>query len=347
MAFLLSVAGGMGSAFAAVSVADLAANPLWMPATTSVKVDLSFTSGEKIRAGRDYKVYAVDGDQLRLWFAHGKGTFNVSVSDSQLLEDAEKRLAGMTDAQRELSPEVIAQRQDVWPLDVTMNRTITYDNGSSLRSGAAYTVTKFDGKQLEVFDARRNALFNVAPGDTDFYALCLEHAAVPPPSRLYRELARHVRDAGTLQPAGEEFLKGGGPEYIAIYYAAGWCPYCAQTSPGVMEWYQENEAREKKSIELVMVSRDKNSRQLQDHIAKLGFRSWVVSYDDVAPMIVLRNTPDSAGLPYLFVVDRQGNVVLQSTGEPPMERTQDMLARMRQLQTQLDEKLNSVAAVLP
>ncbi len=318
----------------AVTPAELEANPLWMPESASVKVDLNFTDGAKVKAGEKYKIYQLKDGELRLWFPNGKSTFSVTVDQSSLIADAEAALEKLTPAQRELSPRLIAERQDIWPLKVKLGDTVTYDDGSRLSKGAEFTVTGYDGQAVQVFESRKNMLFNVNPAVTDFFARCMENVESPKPSRLYQELAGSVVNATTLEPF--DFLAEGGPEYLAVYYAAAWCPYCAQTSPEVMKWYEENEAREKKRIEMVLVSRDKSRAELSRHIESLKFRSSVVPFDKVMEMIVLRNTPDNAGLPYLFVVDRAGNVVLQSLGGQPMDRTQDMLTRMRALQAKLD-----------
>ena len=77
IAVFAGLVGGLASAFAGVTTAELEGNPLWLPETTSIKGDLSFTSGEKVTAGRAYTIYAVKGDQLFLWFSHGRGTFKV------------------------------------------------------------------------------------------------------------------------------------------------------------------------------------------------------------------------------------------------------------------------------
>src|SRR5690606_17490294 len=133
------------------------------------------------------------------------------------------------------------------------------------------------------------------PSVTNFFDACLDNAKAPKASRLYQELVANVVDAQTLKPA--DFLANDGPEYTAIYYAADWCPYCAQTSPEVMKWYEENEAREKKQVEMVLVSHDKSRAELTRHIKALNFRSPLAPFDKVPSMIVLRSTPADSGLP--------------------------------------------------
>lgn len=323
----------------AVTPAELAANPLWMPAETSITQDLSFSDGKRARKGVNYRIFALEGDQLRLWFPDGRSTFNIAVAQTKLVEDAEARLKKMSPAQRELSTAALVERSELWPLQVKLVDTVTYDNGSRLTKNSQMTVTSFDGTQVQVYEPRKNALYNVNVSITDFFDRCLENADAPRPSRLYQELAATVVAPDTLKPI--DFFADGGPEYLAIYHAADWCPYCAQTSPEVMKWYRENQAREKKQIEMILVSHDKSRAEMTRHIKALQFQSPLVPFDKLQAMILLRNTPESSGLPDLFVVDRTGAVVLPSTADQPMERINDMLSRMRALQAKLDAEAGS------
>ena len=63
-----------------------------------------------------------------------------------------------------------------------------------------------------------------------------------------------------------------------------------------------------------------------------GFSGITVPYGKDKSMFLLRETGVYNGLPNLIVVDRSGKVVIDSSNEMPLPRTQRTLAEMRHLQ---------------
>ncbi len=312
---LLSAAGASG-----VTLAELRRNPLWMPEATALTQDITFGDGARVKAGRRVRIYSLDNKVCRLWFPDGRSTFSVDPAATTLLRDADALVAGLTPAQRQLSPGALRGRKDLWPLQVTLKDAQDYNDGTKLPAGAAFLLVDFDGRKVKILERKKRVLYLIEPSATDFYSACLDAVVTPPPaSRLYRELAPHVADSATLGPV--DFLADGGPQYLAVYYAAGWCPYCAQTSPDVVEWYAGLRRENDNRFALLIVSRDKSVPEMKAHLAKLGVPALVLPFDKAGEAFLLSQADDVRSLPSLFVVDRRGEVVIPGGAGMPKDRT--------------------------
>ncbi|AHF93146.1 hypothetical protein OpiT1DRAFT_00363 [Opitutaceae bacterium TAV1] len=314
----------------AVTPADLRRNPLWLPETTTLKKGLAFADGTSIQAGQSLRISGIDNKGCQLWFPDGKSIFSVDISDTTLIQDADARLATFTPEQQKLTPAALRNRKELWPYTVQLRDEQAWNDGTVLAAGKSFPLMEFDGRQLNILQPEKNVTYRVDPAATDFYAACLQAVVTPPPaSRLYQELATGVVDAATLEPV--DFLHDGGPEYLAIYYTAGWCPYSAQATPDVMKWYAGLKDRDDSHIKLLIVSRDKSIPEMKDYLKKIDFSSLLVPFDKVNRMFLLNQTTVLGSIPHLVVVDRSGKLVIPGGSGQPKDRIDKVLKQIEAL----------------
>jgi hypothetical protein len=311
-------------------LAELERNPHRVPETVKAKNDLEFSSGLVIKAGDVLRVQRIEGGELFLFQPDGNMLLTLDVAETTLLEDAAARYAAWTPEQQKLTLADFQSRKELWPYRVRIRREQAFQDGTKLAAGTDWPMMSYDGANVLVLDPVKYASFNLDPAATDFYDRVVAAVKTPPPSRLVQELSENVVRIGTGERV--DLLAADAPPYLAIYHAAGWCGYCTQTTPQVLAWYEESKARGDRSIELLVISGDKTAADMQTHLKAKGFGGLTVPHGKDKPMFLLRETTVYNGLPNLIVVDRTGKLVIDSTNEMPMERTQRTLAQMRELQ---------------
>lgn len=119
-----------------------------------------------------------------------------------------------------------------------------------------------------------------------------------------------LRD-GELVKAADANLSG--KEYVALYYSAHWCPPCRTFTPTLAEFY-DNARKKHPEFELVLISSDRSEEDMQEYLAwgKMNFPA--LAYAKRRDASVTQH--GATGIPYLVVLDREGNQVL---GKKPGE----------------------------
>ncbi len=318
-------------AAAAPDLRGLERNPHWLPEKVKLTVPVSFGNGLEFNEGDEFEIQRLERGSLYLWQPGANATLSVTPDMTTLLADAAARFDAWTPEQQAFKPTDFKKRSDLWPLKVTIRREESFSDGTVFKPGEQWPVTEFDGKSVRIIDVAKNQWFPLNPRNTDFYDQVIDAVANPRPARLLQELSGSIVRLDTGEPV-DLLSDEDAPPYLAIYYAAGWCGYCAQTTPVIMEWYNESRAAGDDSIELVLVSRDKSEEEMVQHIADKGLKGFGVPFGQHSSMVVLRNTPASSGLPYLFVIDREGKVVIDSSSEMPLPRTERAIREMKKLQ---------------
>ncbi len=104
-----------------------------------------------------------------------------------------------------------------------------------------------------------------------------------------------------------------GKDVIAVYYSAHWCPPCRAFTPKLSDFYDE--ASEKyPNFQLVFVSSDRSADAMKEYMewGKMKFPAVKYSERDESGLDKL----SARGIPYLVVLDAEGNQLL---GKAPGE----------------------------
>lgn len=103
----------------------------------------------------------------------------------------------------------------------------------------------------------------------------------------------------------------GSPKYTALYFSAHWCPPCRMFTPKLVEWYKEFK-KTHPNFELVFVSADRDQAAMEGYIKEAGMPWPAVAFDKARSEAFMKHA--SRGIPYLVLVDEQGNAVTAEAG---------------------------------
>jgi len=299
-------------------------NPQWWPAQTSVTKPVEFQSGLKVSPQDKLEISGFDPEGVIL--RKGTNEFLLAVAQTRLLADADAYRAKFTLEQQKLTARELLQRTELAPYLVRMKKSVRFEDRTAFEAGKSYPLWSVEQDGLHLYFERKGGTYTIAPAETDFFESALA-AVLKPPSRLFDELRANAIRADTGKPA--DLPDEGGPKYLALYHAGAWCPYCEQCTPDVTKWYAGLRARGEKSIELVLLSADKSPAEFQKHIKDKQLTSLAVPMERNKHTFVLSKLFPNRPTPWLYVVDRQGNTLVDGDVDgQPKERTLAVLGKI-------------------
>lgn len=127
----------------------------------------------------------------------------------------------------------------------------------------------------------------------------------------------------------DEFLRA---PYTILYFAAGWCPDCRRFSPALVDAYDRQDKGEKR-FEVLLLTRDKTEGDMLRYMQREKMKWPALAFDKAGAASDLEKYYSGHGIPCLTVIDRDGNVVLQSRSD------QDANEVLRELQALLKNKV--------
>lgn len=136
-----------------------------------------------------------------------------------------------------------------------------------------------------------------------------------------------VRLDGTgLVSAGNDALKE--KKVIALYYSAHWCPPCKLFTPELVKFYDEV-SKVNPEFELVFVSADQDAEAMKKYMewGKMNFPA--ISYDKIENAWVKKQAAE--WIPYLVVVDGEGNVLAGKDAKGEAVGAPETLAKLKTL----------------
>src|SRR5258706_3465231 len=322
--FLLSVAAGFS--FAGLDERTLRDNPQWLPAQTSVTKAVEFQAGLKISPQDKLEIGGFEPDGVLL--RKGTNEFLLPVAQTKLLADADAYKSKFTPEQQKLTARELREGKERWPSFVKRKKPVRFEDRRAFETGKPYPLWSVEKDGLHLYFEKKAQTYTISPGETDFLEGALA-AVVKPPSRLFDEVRANAIRADTGKPA--DLPDEGGPKYLAIYHAAAWCPYCEQCTPDVTRWYEELRAGGDKSIEVVLLSADKSPAGFRKHLQDKKKTRLAVPMERNSHTFVLSKLFPHRPTPWLYVVDRQGNTVVDGDVDgKPKERTLAVLGKIKE-----------------
>jgi nucleoredoxin len=101
----------------------------------------------------------------------------------------------------------------------------------------------------------------------------------------------------------------GQAKYVAFYYGAGWCGPCHKFTPDLIAFYKEMKPKYPE-FEVVFVSRDNSSAEIDSYMAEMKMPWPAVRYDAIKWSTA--NKYSGPGIPCLVLVDQNGRVLSDS-----------------------------------
>ena len=174
---------------------------------------------------------------------------------------------------------------------------------------------KADGSQVKC------ALSSLSTGDQAFIKEQQQGsvsivAASPPPAPVARKPYSPIAEMlwNRLVVPGEtgfaDYTLTNPPDYIALYFSAGWCGPCHRFTPRLVDFYRQMKPRHG-NFEVVFVSDDRNERDMFDYMRELSMPWPALRFAEIKQMQDIKKYC-GPGIPCLVVIDPQGNVIADS-----------------------------------
>jgi nucleoredoxin len=129
-------------------------------------------------------------------------------------------------------------------------------------------------------------------------------------------------DGGELVPASNALE---GKEYVAVYYSAHWCPPCRKFTPELSAFY-DKASGEHPNFQLVFMSSDRGADAMKEYMEWGEMNFPAVRFDEREDSGLGKFA--ARGIPYLVVLDAEGNQVLgKGPGEswkPPQQTLEEL-----------------------
>jgi thiol-disulfide isomerase/thioredoxin len=115
--------------------------------------------------------------------------------------------------------------------------------------------------------------------------------------------------------------------YTILYFAAGWCPDCRRFSPALVAAYDHQSAGSKR-FEVLLISKDRSQIELVKYMQTEKMNWPALAFDKVEHADDLQKFHTGKGIPWLTVIDPNGEILLQSTSD---KDALEVLDRLQQL----------------
>ncbi len=142
---------------------------------------------------------------------------------------------------------------------------------------------------------------------------------------LKGNLVRLEKDG--IKPLPAEALKE--TKVLALYYSAHWCPPCRAFTPDLVAAYTELKAAHP-GFELVFISSDQGEAQMKEYM-EWGKMPWpALAFGKVKGAKAVRGLA-AAGIPYLVVLDAQGNQIAGKAAGQDWVHPREILDKLREI----------------
>jgi len=112
-------------------------------------------------------------------------------------------------------------------------------------------------------------------------------------------------------------------KYVAIYFSAVWCGPCRETTPKLVEFYNQLDEKQKKNLEIVFFSYDRDQQMMNNYMAmdKMPWKALKFSERAGLPYKATRNA-----IPNMIIVDQNGKVLLEDDPRKLMDKLRQLVA---------------------
>jgi thiol-disulfide isomerase/thioredoxin len=289
--------------------AELLRHPEHWPAQCAMKKPLQFQSGKSVRAGQIVNVLEMHPDEIVVGTTGGL-SFGTKPGDTDALAVANAAYAKLTPKQRELTYASVLKRPDLWPWQLKLTQAFELNRKRLNKGDPVYLMAAAKG-ELIVCPATFDLHTEVKPEDTDIllYARKYVDNKDGAPGRLVEELRGKLINAATGAP--DPLDTNVPPRYFVIYHGARWCPYTQKFTPDLLKLYKEMKPKHPE-FEVIYVPAEKSAAELQQYAKEMDFPWPAIDFQKKKESAVLAWILGRSSTPELGVLDRYGNVVIDS-----------------------------------
>jgi hypothetical protein len=303
-----------------ISLGELAnRRDLW-PLKIRLTKKVGFSPTEVYPAGSEYDLVEIAGQALHV--DSKNGVLEIPAASTDVLERASALMASLTPDQLAITAQTLPQHPELWPVEVTVTRTLDFSGGNKVPAGRIVVLRKFDGDQLNLYDRQLKNFFPAAINETDVLARARE--------RL--KLAAGDRDPFFGRAVGAALEGSSDPkalaktDYVLVYQAKLGCTRCAAFLPELQAFYDKMKPAHPE-FEAVFVSADPDAASAKQLAAKEKLPGRAVAFEKRLEAADL-GTQVQGGelLPLVFLYDHDGKLVARNQPNGGKPSAEDVLA---------------------
>lgn len=303
-----------------ISLGELAnRRDLW-PLKIKLTKKVGFSPTEVYPAGSEYDLVEIAGQELHV--DSKNGVLEIPASSTDVLERASALMASLTPDQLAVTAQTLPQHPELWPVEVTVTRTLDFSGGNKVPAGRTVILRKFEGDQLNLYDRQLKNFFPAAVNETDVLARARERVKLAAPDRdpfFGRAVASALESGGDAKTLAKS-------DYILVYQAKLGCTRCAAFLPELQTFYDRVKPAHPE-FEAVFVSADPDAASAKQLAAKEKLPGRAVAFDKRLEAADL-GTQVQGGelLPLVFLYDRDGKLVARNQPNGGKPSAEDVLA---------------------
>jgi thiol-disulfide isomerase/thioredoxin len=182
----------------------------------------------------------------------------------------------------------------------------------SMAMGTKLPVGIFDGEVITSRDPDDDTGIRVPFTFTDLIERFRQSLDAPPEKSSHRIL-RELDGKIVKLPKGRKHRLDPRrpPEFLALYFSAGWCGPCHGFSPVLKRFYERNKKHVGRRFELVWVSSDRSEAAMQEYLSEYEFPWLAVAWPSL-PEVPVTRALNIHGIPCVVVLDERGRLIAHS-----------------------------------
>lgn len=323
-AFSLALVSTLVVAAPPATLPELAARPELWPSEVTVRKDAEFQNGQSIQAGQVVKVQEVRTTDVIL--DNGSILFPLLAEETDLMDRLAALVASMTAEQVDLTPAVVRDRTELWPLSVASTIDMSLGEGLDLPAGSVFDLRGFNPDGSVVLSSRGSATaVAMAVTRTDLMARARERLVLP----ADQQTPFFIRSLESmLEPAPDGSVLADS-DYVVLYEGRNSCPRSSAFAPVLAALYGRTYG-EAIDFEVVHLAAIDSREEHLAHLEKTGLAARISKEDRVQDIITLTGMRGEV-LPYVYLMDHEGNVIAHTSADGEQTSPGDILEKLVEL----------------
>jgi hypothetical protein len=300
---------------------ELAARPELWPAEVTVKRDAELHNGASVQAGQLVRVQEVRTTDVIL--DNGSNYFPLLADETDLMERLAAMMESMTPEQIELTPAAVQEQTGLWPLDVTSRIDLSLGDDLDLPAGTEFALQGFNPDGSVILSARASGtVVAMELLHTDLMTRARERLNLPSEKRspfFIRSLESMLEppaDGSTLADS----------DYVVLYEGRDSCPRSSAFAPVLAALYNRTFG-EDIDFEVVHLAAIDSRAEHKAHLEKTGLAARISKEGRQQDIISLTGMRGEI-LPYVYLVDQEGNVIAQTSADGEATSPGDVLEKL-------------------
>jgi len=303
---------------------ELSARPELWPMEVTVKKDAEFHNGESVQAGQVVKVQEVRSTDVVL--DNGSIYFPMLAEETDLMERFSIMVSSMSEAQIDLTPMELRDRTDLWPFTVLSRVVMSLGEGLDLPAGSEFALRGFNPDGSVVLSSMGSGtMVAMELVHTDLMSRAWERLDLPENERtpfFIRKLE------SLLEPAADGSTLAGS-DYVLLYEGRDSCPRSSAFAPVLAALYGRTYGEET-DFEVVHLAAIDSRAEHKAHLEKTGLAARI-SREGAEQEIVTLTGMRGEVLPYVYLMDHEGNVIAHTSEDGEATAPGDILEKLVEL----------------